>query len=98
MSVQATEQAAHFWKYTPPHSLAEIYTIQGNSHGRPCNLPFLYDGQWFHGCTSVGREDGHLWCATTYDYSRDERWGFCPINSESATLPPSGVLWYCWSA
>ncbi|XP_072560794.1 C-type mannose receptor 2 [Paramormyrops kingsleyae] len=60
----------------------EIYTIQGNSHGRPCNLPFLYDGQWFHGCTSVGREDGHLWCATTYDYSKDERWGFCPINSE----------------
>uniref|UniRef100_A0A3B5B576 Fibronectin type-II domain-containing protein n=1 Tax=Stegastes partitus TaxID=144197 RepID=A0A3B5B576_9TELE len=57
---------------------AEIYTIQGNSHGRPCYLPFLYDGQWFHNCTSIGREDGHLWCATTYDYGKDERWGFCP--------------------
>uniref|UniRef100_A0A4W4EYL1 Mannose receptor, C type 2 n=1 Tax=Electrophorus electricus TaxID=8005 RepID=A0A4W4EYL1_ELEEL len=59
----------------------EIYTIQGNSHGRPCYLPFLYDGQWFHSCTNVGREDGHLWCATTHDYGKDERWGFCPIKS-----------------
>ncbi|KAL4659299.1 C-type mannose receptor 2-like [Arapaima gigas] len=61
----------------------EIYTIQGNSHGRPCYLPFLYDGQWFHSCTNTGREDGHLWCATTYDYSKDERWGFCPIKSNN---------------
>ncbi|XP_034045841.1 C-type mannose receptor 2 [Thalassophryne amazonica] len=60
----------------------EIYTIQGNSHGRPCYLPFLYDGNWFHSCTNIGREDGHLWCATTYDYSKDERWGFCPVKSK----------------
>uniref|UniRef100_A0A3Q2XJ30 Mannose receptor C-type 2 n=1 Tax=Hippocampus comes TaxID=109280 RepID=A0A3Q2XJ30_HIPCM len=60
---------------------SDIYTIQGNSNGRPCYLPFLYDGQWFHNCTSIGREDGHLWCATTYDYAQDERWGFCPVNS-----------------
>ncbi|XP_068509437.1 C-type mannose receptor 2 isoform X1 [Syngnathus scovelli] len=59
----------------------EIYTIQGNSNGRPCHLPFLYDGQWFHNCTSIGREDGHLWCATTYDYAQGESWGFCPVNS-----------------
>ncbi|KAK2893561.1 C-type mannose receptor 2 [Channa argus] len=61
----------------------EIYTIQGNSHGRPCYLPFLYDGQWFHSCTSIGREDGHLWCATTSDYGKDERWGFCPVKSSA---------------
>ncbi|XP_068932327.1 C-type mannose receptor 2 isoform X1 [Petaurus breviceps papuanus] len=59
----------------------EIYTIQGNSHGKPCTIPFKYDNQWFHGCTSTGREDGHLWCATTQDYGKDERWGFCPIKS-----------------
>lgn len=62
-------------------SYHEIYTIQGNSHGRPCYLPFLYDGQWFHSCTSIGREDGHLWCATTHNYGKDERWGFCPVKS-----------------
>uniref|UniRef100_A0A673M6B1 C-type mannose receptor 2-like n=1 Tax=Sinocyclocheilus rhinocerous TaxID=307959 RepID=A0A673M6B1_9TELE len=57
----------------------EIYTIQGNSHGSPCYFPFLYDGQWFHSCTSVGREDGFHWCATTHDYGKDQRWGFCPV-------------------
>uniref|UniRef100_A0A452UNZ5 Mannose receptor C type 2 n=1 Tax=Ursus maritimus TaxID=29073 RepID=A0A452UNZ5_URSMA len=61
----------------------EVYTIQGNSHGKPCTIPFKYDNQWFHSCTSTGREDGHLWCATTQDYGKDERWGFCPIKSES---------------
>ncbi|XP_009697055.1 PREDICTED: C-type mannose receptor 2-like, partial [Cariama cristata] len=60
---------------------SEIYTIQGNSHGKPCTIPFKYDNQWFHECTSTGREDGHLWCATTQDYGKDERWGFCPIKS-----------------
>ncbi|KAM6905293.1 C-type mannose receptor 2 [Xenentodon cancila] len=62
-------------------SYQEVYTIQGNSHGRPCYLPFLYDNKWFHNCTSIGREDGHLWCATTYDYGKDESWGFCPVKS-----------------
>ncbi|KAM4717477.1 C-type mannose receptor 2 [Anableps anableps] len=61
----------------------EIYTIQGNSYGRPCYLPFMYEGQWFHTCTSTGREDGHLWCATTYNYDRDQRWGFCPVKGSS---------------
>ncbi|CAL8272872.1 unnamed protein product [Lota lota] len=64
-------------------SYREIFTIQGNSQGRPCYLPFLYDGQWFHSCTGVGREDGHLWCATTYDYGKDERWGFCPVKTNN---------------
>uniref|UniRef100_A0A8C7T7D4 Mannose receptor C-type 2 n=1 Tax=Oncorhynchus mykiss TaxID=8022 RepID=A0A8C7T7D4_ONCMY len=65
----------------PSCAFAEIYTIQGNSHGRPCYLPFMYDSQWFHNCTSIGREDGHLWCATTFDYGKDELWGFCPVKS-----------------
>lgn len=61
---------------------AEIYTIQGNSYGQPCYLPFMYEGQWFHSCTSIGREDGHLWCGTTFNYDRDQRWGFCPVKSK----------------
>jgi len=69
-----------------PSSPAEIYTIQGNSHGKPCTIPFKYDNQWFHECTSTGREDGHLWCATTQDYGKDERWGFCPIKSKCGWL------------
>lgn len=70
---------------------AEIYTIQGNSHGKPCTIPFKYDNQWFHECTSTGREDGHLWCATTQDYGKDERWGFCPIKSKCGGRVPRGT-------
>ncbi|XP_043911150.1 C-type mannose receptor 2 [Protopterus annectens] len=59
----------------------DIFTIQGNAHGRPCTIPFKYDNQWYHDCTSSGREDGHLWCATAVDYGKEEKWGFCPIKS-----------------
>ncbi|OCT62260.1 C-type mannose receptor 2 isoform X2 [Xenopus laevis] len=74
--INATNQSicsAVFW---------DIYTIQGNSNGRPCAIPFKYDNQWFYSCTSTGREDGHLWCATTVDYGKDEKWGFCPVKSD----------------
>ncbi|XP_030076595.1 C-type mannose receptor 2 [Microcaecilia unicolor] len=59
----------------------DIYTIQGNSNGRPCAIPFKYYNQWFYDCTTMGREDGHLWCATTTDYNKEEKWGFCPVKS-----------------
>ena len=72
---------------------SEMFTIQGNTQGRPCYFPFLYNGEWFHSCTAVGREDGHLWCATTYDYGKDERWGFCPVKCES-TFP---TTWFSTS-
>ncbi|XP_028835603.1 secretory phospholipase A2 receptor isoform X2 [Denticeps clupeoides] len=56
----------------------EIYTLQGNSHGMPCALPFKYNNMWYSECTAEGREDQHLWCATTSRYDREEKWGFCP--------------------
>lgn len=55
--------------------------------------PFKYDNQWFHGCTSTSREDGHLWCATTQDYARTQRWGFCPIKGEASGRVAGGWPW-----
>ncbi|XP_032816325.1 C-type mannose receptor 2 isoform X1 [Petromyzon marinus] len=66
----------------------EIYTIQGNSHGRPCAIPYKYDHRWYHSCTGDGRDDWHLWCATSADYGTDELWGFCPVK-----LPDCSVFW-----
>ncbi|XP_056590503.1 secretory phospholipase A2 receptor [Triplophysa dalaica] len=56
----------------------DIHTLKGNSHGMPCSLPFKYNNKWFWDCTSEGREDHHLWCATTSRYDKDVKWGFCP--------------------
>uniref|UniRef100_UPI00358E0A76 C-type mannose receptor 2 n=1 Tax=Myxine glutinosa TaxID=7769 RepID=UPI00358E0A76 len=65
-----------------------MYTIQGNSHGQPCVFPFKYDHKWYHNCTEDGRDDKHLWCATSSDYDKDELWGFCPV-----VLNDCSVFW-----
>ncbi|XP_053369707.1 secretory phospholipase A2 receptor [Clarias gariepinus] len=56
----------------------EIHTLLGNAQGSPCALPFKYSGKWYWDCTSEGREDQHLWCATSSSYDQDQKWGFCP--------------------
>lgn len=54
-----------------------LTAIEGTAHGEPCRFPFLFLDKEYDECTSDGREDGRLWCATTYDYKEDEKWGFC---------------------
>ncbi|KAM9829179.1 matrix metalloproteinase-9 [Syngnathus typhle] len=49
----------------------------GNSEGEPCHFPFTFLGQSYDACTSEGRGDGRLWCATTASYDDDKKWGFC---------------------
>lgn len=41
-------------------------------------FPFTFLGQSYSACTSQGRQDGKLWCATTSNYDTDKKWGFCP--------------------
>ncbi|XP_066550394.1 protein sel-1 homolog 1 isoform X2 [Amia ocellicauda] len=55
----------------------------GTASGEPCLFPFLFLGTEYSECTTEGREDGRLWCATTYDYERDKRWGFCETEEQA---------------
>ncbi|XP_073675230.1 uncharacterized protein [Garra rufa] len=56
----------------------EVYTIGGNSLGKPCHFPFKFGGKWYADCTVDGRTEGQLWCSTEKDYDMEGKWGFCP--------------------
>ncbi|XP_068006496.1 matrix metalloproteinase-9 [Melanerpes formicivorus] len=60
--------------------------VGGNSQGDPCVFPFTFLGQSYSTCTSQGRQDGKLWCATTSNYDTDKKWGFCPDRGYSIFL------------
>nr|BAG16271.1 matrix metalloproteinase 9 [Rhabdophis tigrinus tigrinus] len=60
--------------------------IGGNSQGEPCSFPFKFLDQMYSSCTTEGRTDGKLWCATTSDYDEDQKWGFCPDQGYSLFL------------
>ncbi|XP_073715683.1 macrophage mannose receptor 1 [Misgurnus anguillicaudatus] len=73
----------------------EIYTLDGNSFGKPCQFPFKFNDKWFAECTMEGRSDGKLWCSTEADYDTDKKWGFCPTKHVSGwdSDPVTGVLY-----
>jgi len=61
-------------------------TTGGNSGGAACHFPFEGYGQTHYGCTSLKTSDigaadtmysDKMWCATTDNYDRDGRWGWC---------------------
>ncbi|KAM6979939.1 secretory phospholipase A2 receptor [Aplochiton taeniatus] len=88
--VVVKKSSYHQWRrYSTPgegpcsYPYQDTYTLLGNGHGMPCAFPFKYNNKWYSECTAEGREDHHLWCATTSRYDEAEKWGFCPSQDSS---------------
>lgn len=61
-------------------------TVGGNGEGSPCVFPFTFLGDTYESCTTSGRSDGKMWCATTKSYDDDRKWGFCPDQGMAALI------------
>ncbi|KAL8183356.1 UNVERIFIED_CONTAM: hypothetical protein K2H54_038018 [Gekko kuhli] len=58
-------------------SLPETYTREGNSYGKPCEFPFLFNNTWQYDCISNDVFEDGEWCSTTYNFDQDRKWGYC---------------------
>ncbi|XP_064619346.1 uncharacterized protein LOC135482838 isoform X2 [Lineus longissimus] len=54
---------------------AKVPTIGGNANGTYCFFKFWANGQYNNKCILEGRDKE--WCATTDNYDRDGKWGYC---------------------
>lgn len=62
-----------------------LFTTGGNSDGKECVFPFVFLGKEYNGCTTEGRSDGYRWCATTNNFDKDKKFGFCPTRDTAVT-------------
>ncbi|KAM4697889.1 lymphocyte antigen 75 [Rhinophrynus dorsalis] len=74
-----------------------IYTRSGNSHGIPCEFPFLRNGIWHHDCIREVN-DTEEWCSTTGNYDADGKWGSClkPVNGCDQSWTENSELQSCY--
>ncbi|KAM9855850.1 matrix metalloproteinase-9 [Aulostomus maculatus] len=62
-----------------------LYTFGGNADGAQCVFPFVFLGEEYDSCTTEGRSDAYRWCATTDNFDKDKKFGFCPSRDTATT-------------
>lgn len=63
-----------------------VRSFGGNSAGANCHFPFTFQNVEYTSCTNNGRTDQLKWCATTPNFDRDQRYGFCYLKSVSTPV------------
>uniref|UniRef100_H2ZQ62 Fibronectin type-II domain-containing protein n=1 Tax=Ciona savignyi TaxID=51511 RepID=H2ZQ62_CIOSA len=71
------------WAFCPDRSQG---TDGGNANGASCSFPFIFNGNSYSECTTVGRSDYRKWCSTTPNYDTDGKYGFCQGDGYSLFL------------
>lgn len=59
-----------------PSTPCETYTVGGSGNGASCVFPFNYKQALYYQCISKNNK-GRPWCATSYNYDTEKRWGNC---------------------
>ena len=60
------------WHFIFSESRCAVKTTSGEL----CVFPFYYNKKLYYSCTTVDYEN-KLWCATSFNYNRDNKWGDC---------------------
>uniref|UniRef100_F7AU99 Fibronectin type-II domain-containing protein n=2 Tax=Ciona intestinalis TaxID=7719 RepID=F7AU99_CIOIN len=72
------------WGFCPDR--AARGTEGGNANGASCVFPFIFNGNSYSDCTTIGRSDYKKWCSTTDNYDTDGKYGFCQESGYSLFL------------
>ena len=57
-----------------------VYTYEGNAGGAACEFPYTFRGIQQYYC--ILTDSTKAWCATTSNYDRDKKWGYCTVYPE----------------
>ncbi|XP_056392424.1 lymphocyte antigen 75 [Hyla sarda] len=74
-----------------------VYTTGGNSNGKPCEFPFLHEGNWYNDCIYDAAENKE-WCVTSQNFDDNVLVGDClkPVNGCLGTWNQSLALQHCY--
>ncbi|XP_071978038.1 lymphocyte antigen 75 [Engystomops pustulosus] len=74
-----------------------VYTVDGNSAGKPCEFPFLHKGNWYHDCV-YDAEKGQEWCVTSQNFDNKVLVGNClkPVSGCKGSWTQNSDLEQCY--
>ncbi|EDO32111.1 predicted protein [Nematostella vectensis] len=68
------------WGFCPHCNVAH----GGTAGGDCCHFPFIYKSKVYQKC--IRDSNGKPWCATTYNFDLDQKWGYCGGNYSSCII------------
>jgi hypothetical protein len=59
------------------YSTFSVQTTDNTGQQASCVFPFKVNGTLYYDCVTRLKNRQNPWCATTFDYDLEKRWGYC---------------------